>query len=45
MGWTIWGMLPGNWNINQSLPFHYSDTLRLITAIALITRAGWTIAI
>lgn len=38
-------MLSGNWNIDQSLPFHYSDALRLITAIALITRAGWAIAI
>ena len=45
VGWTIWGMLPGNWNIDQSLPFHYSDALRLSTAIALLTRAGWAIAI
>lgn len=45
IAWTVWGMLPGNWNIDQSLPFHYSDALRLITAVALITRAGWAIAI
>lgn len=45
VAWTIWGMLPGHWDINQSLPFHYSDALRMITAIALITRAGWAIAI
>ena len=45
IAWTVWGMLPGNWNIDQSLPFHYSDALRLITAVALISRAGWAIAI
>jgi len=45
IAWTVWGMLPGNWNIDQSLPFHYSDALRLITAVALITGAGWAIAI
>lgn len=44
VAWVIWGMLPGHWNIYQSLPFHYSDALRVITAIALITRAGWAIA-
>ena len=43
--WTLWGMQPAQWNIEQSLPFHYSDALRLITAIALLTRAGWAIAI
>jgi len=45
IAWTIWGMLPGHWNIDQSLPFHYSDALRIITAVALITRAGWAIVI
>ena len=43
--WTLWGFLPGNWNINESLPFHFSDAARLVTAIALITRAGWAIVI
>lgn len=43
--WTVWGLLPTNWDINQSLPFHFSDALRFITAIALITRTGWAIAI
>ncbi len=37
--------LPWNWNIDQSLPFHYSDALRIITAVALIRRSGWAIAI
>ena len=45
IAWMVWGMLPGNWNIDQSLPFHYSDALRMITAIALLTRANWAIAI
>jgi len=43
--WTLWGFLPMNWNINESLPFHFSDALRIVTSIALITRAGWAIAI
>lgn len=43
--WTAWGMLPGNWTVEQSLPFHYSDALRVITAVALISRAPWAIAI
>lgn len=43
--WTVWGLTPGQWNIEQSLPFHFSDALRFITGIALITRAGWAIAI
>lgn len=43
--WTIWGLLPTNWDIHQSLPFHFSDAARYLTAIALITRSGWAIAI
>jgi len=43
--WTLWGMLPGQWNIDQSLPFQFSDALRFITAIALLTRSGWAIVI
>lgn len=45
LAWTAWGMLPGQWNIDQSLPFQFSDALRFATAIALLTRAGWAIAI
>lgn len=45
VGWTVWGMLPSHWDVGQSLPFHFSDVLRIVTAIALITRAGWAIAI
>lgn len=43
--WTAWGFLPANWNVNESLPFHFSDAARFVTAVALITRAGWAIAI
>lgn len=43
--WMGWNMLPGNWNIEQSLPFHLSDALRIVTSIALLTRNEWSIAI
>lgn len=43
--WTGWGLLPQNWDIEQSLPFHFSDALRIVTAVALITRAGWAVVI
>ncbi len=43
--WMIWGMLPSQWNIDQSLPLHYSDALRLITSLALLTRTGWAVSI
>lgn len=43
--WTLWGLLPMNWNVAESLPFHFSDAIRLVVSIALITRAGWAIAI
>src|SRR5690625_6525220 len=38
-------MLPNHGSIELSLPLHYSVALRLITAIALLTRAGWAIAV
>ncbi len=43
--WVAWGFLPINWNVNESLPFHFSDAARFVTAIALITRSGWAIAV
>ena len=42
---TIWSVLPVNWNINSSLPLHYSDLLRFITAIALIWQVRWAAAV
>lgn len=43
--WTAWGFLPQTWDVEQSLPFHFSDALRIITAVALITRSGWAVAL
>ena len=43
--WTLWGFLPMNWNINESLPFHFSDAIRIVVSIALITQQGWAVAI
>src|SRR5699024_9606449 len=43
--WTLWGMLPGQWNIDQPLPVQFSDALHFITAIALLVRSGWAIVI
>lgn len=40
-----WFMLPDHWHLEHSLPLHFSDALRFITAIALIFRARWAIAI
>lgn len=45
LAWMCWNMLPMNWNIEQSLPLHLSDALRIVTSLALLTRSGWTIAI
>lgn len=43
--WTAWGMLPANWDVDESLPFHFSDALRIVTAIALIARSGWAVVV
>lgn len=43
--WTLWGFMPWAWNLQESLPLHYSDALRFIAPIALITRARWTIVV
>jgi len=43
--WTVWGMLPHNYDVLESLPLHFSDALRVITAVALIRRSGWAIAV
>lgn len=42
MGWML---LPANWHLDQSLPLHFSDVLRLVAAIALICRTRWAVAI
>jgi hypothetical integral membrane protein (TIGR02206 family) len=43
--WLAWGFLPANWNFAESLPFHFSDGLRIFAAVALITRAPWAVLI
>lgn len=40
---TLLGMRPEVWSLGESLPFHLSDWLRVILAIALITRAPWAV--
>lgn len=45
IAWMVWWMLPWNWNVEESLPFHLSDALRIVTGIALIARPGWAICI
>lgn len=43
--WMVWGFLPGNYSVEGSWPFHFSDALRVIAAIALITRARWAVSV
>lgn len=43
--WMGWVMLPANWDVGRSLPLHFSDALRFITALALIWRPRWAIAV
>lgn len=45
LAYTVWMLLPENWHINDSLPLHYSDLLRYITAVALIWRPRWAMGI
>lgn len=45
LGWVVWDFLPQNFTLEQSIPIHLSDVLKIITAIALITRAHWAVAI
>lgn len=53
-GWTllvasafyvVWYTTPERWVLSESLPLHYSDILRFLTGVALITRRWWAIAI
>ncbi|PWH05136.1 TIGR02206 family membrane protein [Brachybacterium endophyticum] len=43
--WTLWGVMPWAWNIEESLPLHFSDALRFIGPLALITRARWAVVV
>ena len=43
--WLAWGWLPQNWVLEESLPLHLSDVLRVVVAIALIWRPQWALAV
>ncbi|MGO1479978.1 MAG: YwaF family protein [Brachybacterium sp.] len=43
--WTLWGFMPWAWNLEESLPLHYSDALRFLLPLVLITQARWAIAV
>lgn len=43
--WSVYWLLPVHFDIAQSLPLHFSDAMRYLAAIALITRSGWSIAV
>ncbi|MEE1652043.1 TIGR02206 family membrane protein [Brachybacterium sp. J144] len=43
--WTLWGFMPWAWNLDESLPLHFSDALRFLVPLALITRAPWAIVV
>lgn len=43
--WTVWGFMPWAWNLEESLPLHYSDALRFLVPIALITQARWAVVV
>jgi hypothetical integral membrane protein (TIGR02206 family) len=45
LAWTAWWMLPAHWHIDESLPLHFTDVLRVVTAVALIAKSGWAIAV
>lgn len=45
LGWLGWSMRPSEWDGGLPLPLNLSDWLRIITALALITRAGWTVVL
>ena len=45
VAWTLWGLLPMNFLLHESLPFHFSDAIRLLTAITLIARPAWAVAV
>lgn len=43
--WMAWDLLPAHFDVSRSLPLHYSDALRIITAYALITGRRWAVAV
>lgn len=45
LGFTICWLLPPLFSLQQSLPLHLSDLLRLVTAYALWSRRPWALAL
>lgn len=45
VGWIVWDLLPGRIDVEQAIPVNLSDWARVIIPLALITRAGWAVAI
>ena len=45
VGWIIWDLLPGRFDPAQAVPVNLSDWARIIIPLALITRAGWAVAV
>src|SRR5699024_6999379 len=43
--WTLWGVMPWPWDIAEALPLHYSDALRSLLRMAMVTRASWWIVV
>ena len=41
---TLYSWLPPEWDLQQSLPLHLSDILRVVASIALITHRQWAVA-
>lgn len=44
LGFQVFWLLPKHFTVQQSLPVHLSDVLRVVASIALITRARWAVA-
>ena len=45
VGWILWDLLPGRFDSTQAIPVNLSDWARIIIPVALITRAGWAVAV
>lgn len=44
IGFQVYWLLPANFTLQQSLPVHLSDVLRVVASLALITRWRWAVA-
>lgn len=45
VAFTVFWLLPDNFELGQSLPLHFSDVLRFLTPYALWTRRRWAVAV